>query len=62
MRLSCVRVKIIVLFPEYVCGGSAEKKNSFGYWWQTDKKQEILKQFVAKDLFIWTELPILAIV
>ncbi len=33
----------------------------FGYfvliWWQTDKKQEILKQS-CKDLFIWTELPI----
>ncbi len=26
-------------------------------WWQTDKKQEILKQS-CKDLFIWTELPI----
>ncbi len=26
-------------------------------WWQIDKKQEILKQS-CKDLFIWTELPI----
>ncbi len=33
----------------------------FGYFvlilWQTDKKQEILKQS-CRDLFIWTELPI----
>ena len=26
-------------------------------WWQTDEKQEIPKQS-CKDLFIWTELPI----
>ncbi len=30
-------------------------------WWQTDKKQEILKQS-CKDLFIWTELPIVWII
>ncbi len=38
------------------------KSLDFGYFvlicWQTDKKQEILKQSF-KDLFIWTELPII---
>ncbi len=45
--------------PRFCVKGLPEICN-FGYfvmiWWQTDKKQEILKQS-CKDLFIWTELP-----
>ena len=43
------------------CVAGLPKILDFGYfvliWWQTDKKQEILKQS-CKDLFIWTEQPI----
>ncbi len=43
------------------CVEGLPKILDFGYfvliWWQTDKKHEILKQG-CKDLFIWTELPI----
>ena len=39
------------------CAKGMPKKLDFGYfvliWWQTDKKQEILKKS-CKDLFIWT--------
>ena len=30
----------------------------YGFWWQTDRKQEIQKHSF-KVLFIWTELPII---
>ena len=47
--------------PRFCVEGLPKKNVDFGYsvlgWWQTDKKQKILKQS-CKDLFIWTELPI----
>ncbi len=53
-----------VLFPDFVWTEEGLSNIlDFGFfvliWWQTDKKQEILKQS-CKDLFmfIWTELPI----
>ncbi len=46
-------------YSQILCG--LPKFLDFGYfvliWWQTDKKQEILKQS-CKDLFIWSKLPI----
>ncbi len=46
----------------WFCVEGLPKILDFGYfvfiWWQTDKKQEILKQS-CKDLFIWTEPPII---
>ncbi len=47
-------------YSQILCGGSAENLGFVYFvliWWQSDKKQEILKQS-CKDLFIWTELPI----
>ena len=45
-------------YSQILCGRSAENFCYFVLiWWQTYKKQEILKQS-CKDPFIWTELPI----
>ncbi len=57
-------VSYLKSYSQIFCGGSA-KILDFGYfvliWWQTDKKQEILKQS-GKDLFIWTELPVVSFI
>ncbi len=54
---------LLKCYSQILCGGSAENCIvEFAYFalilWQTDNKQEILKQS-CKDLFIWTELPII---
>ena len=53
-----ISLGLIGLFPDFVRRG-LPKILDFGYsvliLWQTDKKQQILKQR-NKDLFIWTEL------
>ncbi len=58
---SRTRRYVKVLFPDFSVDLRAAENVRFGYfaliWWQTDKKQEILKQS-CEDLFIWTKLPI----
>ena len=48
-------------YSQILCGGSVQNFR-FGYfvliWWQSDKKQEILKQTCKDYLFILAELPI----
>ncbi len=58
-KFHLLKVALSIIPRFYVEG--LPKSLEFGYfaliWWQTDKKQEILKQS-CKDQFIWTELPI----
>ncbi len=59
MITESIQSKGLSTIPRF-CVEGLPKFLDFGYfvliWWQTDKKQEILKQSY-KDLFIWTELP-----
>ena len=61
----CIRIHVYIslvksAIPRF-CVEVLPKFLNFDYfvlvWWQTDKKPEILKES-CKDLFIWTELPI----